>query len=549
MRFEEWAKEFNQLYICKVFPANWQKFSIDSLWDGKTAGGKYPDLEEHFPAGDRLKKPYVELDTDDKWFNNPQFRIRVYKKTKLIISLMQEDQRSESGTNNYIKCNFIVVQSRQKKSRIWVKPEDKNICCVALKDPNAKPKREITQTLIVNCFEGKNFGNFIVIPNTEADNKKDENRPFWLRIFASEYIDVEELPESMEVSMKGIWGEDNAGGPRKIIEEKNGKKQEIENPFWCKNPQYFINIKQPTHLKIILKKEDKAAKKIKETTIGLCICRHTEADMDNLVQEKQRTNLAEKRALMNTDQTTKLLHQTQQHLQPPVMDVISRKLMVGPQEFYKESTFSTNELAAMYFHFLPIEGPFVIVPCLDKVNSTAKYKLTIFSNNPIEVRRLNDNKNSALIGEWEPHSAGGCDLYDEKFYKNVDGRTWINNPTFDLSFKSYNPASVKITLLIAEKNWRHKITKIFEEKAKQEEDRGSKSKKNKKANLSVGSMISIYLLKKGHKISRDSIITQSSFMPTLETELKVDLQDMDNEGTNYTIMPTTYYPFIEGKFI
>ena len=90
---------------------------------------------------------------------------------------------------------------------------------------------------------GKNFGNFIVIPNTEADNKKDENRPFWLRIFASEYIDVEELPESMEVSMRGTWGEDNAGGPRKLIEEKNGKKQEFENPYWCKNPQYFINIK------------------------------------------------------------------------------------------------------------------------------------------------------------------------------------------------------------------------------------------------------------------------------------------------------------------
>merc|ERR1711988_1383515 len=180
---------------------------------GKTAGGKYPDLEEQFPAGDRLKKPYVDLDTDDKWFNNPQFRIRVYKKTKLIISLMQEDQK--------------------KKSRIWVKPEDKDIKCEALKDPNAKPKREITQTLIVNCFEGKNFGNFIVIPNTETESNTEHNKkeketykPFWLRIFASEYIDVEELPESMEVSMKGAWGDDNGGGPRKITEEKNQKKQE-----------------------------------------------------------------------------------------------------------------------------------------------------------------------------------------------------------------------------------------------------------------------------------------------------------------------------------
>jgi len=90
-----------------VFPGNWQKFSIDSCWEGKTAGGKYPDLEENFPAGEnRLKKAYVKLDTDDKWFNNPQFRIKVYKRTKLIISLMQEDKRAENGANNYIRCNF-----------------------------------------------------------------------------------------------------------------------------------------------------------------------------------------------------------------------------------------------------------------------------------------------------------------------------------------------------------------------------------------------------------------------------------------------------------
>lgn len=230
MTFDCWAKEFNQLYVCKVFPANWQKFSIDSQWDGKTAGGKYPDLEEQFPAGDRLKKPYVELDTDDKWFNNPQFRIRVYKKTKLIISLMQEDKRNETGANNYIKCNFIVVQSRQKKSRIWVKPDDKDIKCEALKDPNAKPKREITQTLVVNCFEGKNFGNFIVIPNTEQETKKSMS--FWLRIFASEYIDVEELQETLEVSMKGTWNDSNAGGPRKLFEQTPGKKEQ-DNPKWC----------------------------------------------------------------------------------------------------------------------------------------------------------------------------------------------------------------------------------------------------------------------------------------------------------------------------
>lgn len=226
-----------------------------------------------------------------------------------------------------------------------------------------------------------------------------------------------------------------------------------------------------------MKKEDKNIKKIKETNIGICICRHSGADKELLVQEKQRTNLAEKRALLSTDATTKLLHQTSQHLQPPVMDKIERKLQIGNQEFYVESTFSTNDLAAMYFHFLPIEGPFVIVPCLDKVNSQAKYKLTIFSNNPIDVKKLNDNKNAAIVGEWTQYNAGGCDLYDEKFYKNPESRTWITNPIFEINFKNFNPATMKITLLIAEKNWRHKITRIFEEKKKQEEDGGGICKK------------------------------------------------------------------------
>ena len=36
---------------------------------------------------------YLQLDTDEKWFNNPQFKIKVHKETKLYISLMQEDEK------------------------------------------------------------------------------------------------------------------------------------------------------------------------------------------------------------------------------------------------------------------------------------------------------------------------------------------------------------------------------------------------------------------------------------------------------------------------
>lgn len=52
-----------------------------------------------------------------------------------------------------------------------------------------------------------------------------------------------EMPETLEVSMDGQWGDSNSGGKRKT-ETKN-------NPSWCKNPQYFLNLKQPTNLKVL----------------------------------------------------------------------------------------------------------------------------------------------------------------------------------------------------------------------------------------------------------------------------------------------------------
>lgn len=47
--------------------------------------------------------------------------------------------------------------------------------------------------------------------------------------------------------MEGNWIEGNAGGKRKL---ENGK----DNPSWCKNPQYFLNLSVSTHFKIILRK-------------------------------------------------------------------------------------------------------------------------------------------------------------------------------------------------------------------------------------------------------------------------------------------------------
>jgi hypothetical protein len=63
------------------------------------------------------------LDTNDRWFNNPQYRVTVTKRTQLIISLMQEDEKISKRP--YIPVNFMIVRVKSKRDRLWeVNKED-----------------------------------------------------------------------------------------------------------------------------------------------------------------------------------------------------------------------------------------------------------------------------------------------------------------------------------------------------------------------------------------------------------------------------------------
>ncbi len=63
------------------------------------------------------------MDTNDRWFNNPQYRVTVTKRTQLIISLMQEDEKISKRP--YITVNFMIVSVKSKRDRLWeVNKED-----------------------------------------------------------------------------------------------------------------------------------------------------------------------------------------------------------------------------------------------------------------------------------------------------------------------------------------------------------------------------------------------------------------------------------------
>ena len=66
---------------------------------------------------DEEEKNNVQNDTNDRWFNNPQFRLTVQKRTQIIISLMQEDEKISK--RNYIPVNFMVVRTKSKRDRLW----------------------------------------------------------------------------------------------------------------------------------------------------------------------------------------------------------------------------------------------------------------------------------------------------------------------------------------------------------------------------------------------------------------------------------------------
>ena len=184
MRYEDWCIHYNKMYLCKIFPSNWSQFSITSEWRSNTAGGPYPvgaDRDEE------AKDTHVKFDTNDRWFNNPQFRLTVFKKTQLILSLMQEDEKISKRP--YVPVNFIVVRVKSKRDRLWEVDRD-DIVLQAAEGGKRFEQREIAKTTWLLPAHDKKNVHYIIVPNTEVENRKDEERPFFLRVFASEHIEV-----------------------------------------------------------------------------------------------------------------------------------------------------------------------------------------------------------------------------------------------------------------------------------------------------------------------------------------------------------------------
>lgn len=103
---------------------------------------------------------------------------------------MQEDSRISKRP--IIPVNYLIVRVKSRRDRLWELPIDKDdLILEAAPSGSSVELRELTQTIWLNPQHDKKDVHYIIVPNTELEgNKKEEERPFFLRIFASETIDL-----------------------------------------------------------------------------------------------------------------------------------------------------------------------------------------------------------------------------------------------------------------------------------------------------------------------------------------------------------------------
>lgn len=77
---------------------------------------------ENLKIKKELERRVIMADSDDRWFLNPQYKVHLKPGNKLIISLMQENEKI--SRKNYERVNFVIMLTRGKYSRVWEYKED-----------------------------------------------------------------------------------------------------------------------------------------------------------------------------------------------------------------------------------------------------------------------------------------------------------------------------------------------------------------------------------------------------------------------------------------
>ncbi len=500
-----------------------------------------------------LIKRLVINDTEDRWFLNPQYKLEIKPGTKLIISLMQEDERVSH--NPYQRCNFIIILTRSKYSRVW-DPKEDYIIKKASESEDSKVSREkilyLDYNEVLRKLSNKNKKKILaksdrlylnIIPYLEYYQKYEIERigsnrtfklvhkegTFWLRIFASDEIYVAELAKPYERSIDYEWTTESAGGGRYI----QGAKNKIEeNPHWPINPQYLLIFENNISMKIILRKT--FGRYGEEEKVGMVLTKPDYEDNIAQIFKNQKTNNIH--SVNKTDQIQRVVDSTNKILASKKIDLndITKKMTFNASEWVVESSYSNNYCGSLFMNFNKIDSPIMLLPTLENNEVTFNYKLFIYSNKPVQLFSLNNEDSKVLIGEWKDQSAGGCHLSsDEKPGQKDEDYTkrrvdWYDNPKFHLAFDSKDripEISFDIILTRSQTIWKKKV-----------------------ANSIVNSMMGVYIFKYDKEKWKEQCtnMTKIDFVP--KSEIVYKFQDTKVDPKGYIIMPATYGQNVYGPF-
>lgn len=163
----------------------------------------------------------------------------------------------------------------------------------------------------------------------------------------------------------------------------NGK----ENQLWSRNPQYFLNIKKPTHLKIILRK--KGFRRIRgflgitvtkahgPTTPPAVTIIGKGKDKKQTISSIPQNGLTYAQTLKNVAWKKEKGSDNIPNFEPPQLgENLERKLQILPNEWYQETSYKSDDVSALYAFYQPTQGPFIIVPTMYTSETQADFTLT-----------------------------------------------------------------------------------------------------------------------------------------------------------------------------
>ena len=567
------------------------------------------------------------VDTEDRFFLNPQYKIEITPGTRLNISLMQEDKKTQE--NNYLSVAFLLIYCKGRYSRVWEIKEE-NIIRKAVSEfenPDDGEKLNKRETMIqvdyydtlrkINEGRKKKIprGEPIqmnLIPYIDYNTKYETERQgklvqfkihavetvFWLRLFASTNIYVNELARPYECSATSTWSQDknfSAGGARYITDR--GKTRENSN--WPINPQYLITFDKNISMKIILKKTN-GHFSVEDNKIGFLMTK-PEKSRDTIVSTKSKTasdfNKTMNNPFIKTDQISRVMESTQRILNPKnnLLIDIYPKMFINNSEWVAESSYSNSYCSCLFMKFNKIDSPLIIIPTLDLPNSPFDFELKIYSNRAARIFSLNNENCSLLIGEWKENNCGGCHLSKDDKKKKAKNEiddytglvkkplTWFSNPKFHLCFESKKKREEKSAKGKNEKEESKENEQKKEKKINDEDnnintndvnDEENKDGNNKNITNTipqvefevvltrferiwkpiisrgvVNSMLGIYVFEYDTINWKKKCINFNTveFMPQNEVSVKFSLKDVNPKG--FIIMPVTYGEGIKGPFL